>query len=67
MRKLKKSSKEIQELLDNTKEMLREEESNYNECKDKELKECYMQNIIKIKKAIKTFEAALEESKSNLI
>lgn len=60
MREEKKNKEEIEKLLDTTRKMLEEEQTNYNECKDKELKECYMENIKKIEMSIKTFEIALK-------
>ena len=64
MREVKKDKKEIKQLLDSTIKMLEEEENNYNKCTKEDLEECYMQNIIKIKKAIKEFRKALREKES---
>lgn len=57
-----KKIKDVQQaklLLESTREMLKKEMELYNKCSDPEIKELYLENIIKFKKTVAELEGAL--------
>ena len=60
MRELKKSKSEVEKLLMSARDCLSKEQEDYNKCKDAEIKEIYLNNMIIFERKIKELEELLK-------